>query len=481
MDEKVSVFSQLNDEVSVSYNQNKKIEKDGYFLLLSPETGAWLTVTKQDMEVLDLLHGTHEVGQLRKIKDSRVGAYFDELFYSGLLRINGKDVFMVNTKTKEEGPELPLFWVLKYTTACNLRCAYCYSFDKKQSKRVDLSNDYIYRISDLVGETKEGNRLCLCFHGGEPLIRINEMKACVKELRKRRKEDVEFTIQTNGTLLTRDVAKFLKEEDVSVGISVDGFDANTNKLRLFANHHSSITKTLDAINNCVEVGIRPGIISVMTNAIKDHTIEIINHLSELGVKYFHFNHFIPSGRGENKMDDFSISTEELLNIRTEILLHINDYNSHRIRSEHINERFTRNIIKRLISTNQLSYMCAQSPCGAGRKILTLNTNGDVFPCDDLGTCPKFKIGHINEIVNLKETLDTSAIVNMCQSHCVNNIQKCRECLYKKLCISHCCSDSYHYSGQFNNPHSACEFIQQFIPLVIDLLYKGRIQVENLID
>ena len=59
MDEKVSVFSQLNDEVSVSYNQNKKIEKDGYFLLLSPETGAWLTVTKQDIEILDLLHGTN--------------------------------------------------------------------------------------------------------------------------------------------------------------------------------------------------------------------------------------------------------------------------------------------------------------------------------------------------------------------------------------------------------------------------------------
>ena len=480
MEESVSVYNQLNDNVVISLNQFTKVEKDDYIILISQDSGAWSTIAKQDINILDWLYTPHTKKYLEETNDCRISRYVDELFYSGLIKINGKDVFMINKAPKEE-VDLPLFWVLKYTSACNLRCAYCYSFDKKQRNRMDLSNDFVYRISDLIGETKEGNRLCLCFHGGEPLIRINDIKECVKELRKRRKDDVEFTIQTNGTLLTPEVAKFLKEEDISVGISVDGFDANTNRLRLYANHHPSIAKTLEAIKNCVNVGIRPGIISVLTNVIQDDTISIVDSLSGMGVKYFHFNHFFPSGRGENKKDDFSISTEKLLNIRKALLLHINDYNANRDRNEHIGERYTRNIIKRLTADGQLSYMCSQSPCGAGRKILTLNSNGDIFPCDDLGTYPKFRIGHISEIKDLRETLNNSSIVNMCQSHCINNIQKCRDCLYKRLCISHCCSDSYHYTGKFNSPHSACEFIQQFIPQVIDLLYKGRIRVENLID
>ena len=130
---------------------------------------------------------------------------------------------------------------------------------------------------------------------------------------------------------------------------------------------------------------------------------------------------------------------------------------------------------------QTTYMCGQSPCGAGRRTLSINSVGDIFPCDDLGSSTEFKIANINEINDLYDTLAHSAIVKQCQNHCICNIPKCQSCLFKRICISHCCSDSYHYTGKFNSPHSACEFIQKFIPSVIDLIYRERIKVENFID
>lgn len=454
--------------------------RDEYLLLISPETGAWATIPKKEEYVLKQLQNSKTLEDISNSDDSIVSKYLDDLFYCGLVQVNGKNVLMNNSDINDS-PNIPLLWVLKYTNACNLRCAYCYSYDNNKKNRSDLPNEYIYKISDLVGETKADSQLCLCFHGGEPLIRFNDIVECVKEIRKRRKENVEFSIQTNGTLLTKEVAKFLKDEDFSVGISIDGYDFETNKLRPFANHRSSVNNTLDGIRNCVDIGLTPGIISVMTNNVKDKTTEIMNNLSLLGIKSFHFNHFFPSGRGVNKVKDFALTTEELLSNRINMLLFINDYNETKIRQKHIFERYSSNIIKSLIFTGRMSYMCGQSPCGAGRKTLSINSNGDIFPCDDLGTYKQFKIININEVDDLSHILCNSPIIKECQSHCIHNIPKCQNCLYQKICISHCCSDSYHYTGKFNSPHSACEFIQQFIPTVIDLLYKGRIKVENIID
>lgn len=111
----------------------------------------------------------------------------------------------------------------------------------------------------------------------------------------------------------------------------------------------------------------------------------------------------------------------------------------------------------------------------------MTPSGDIFPCDDLSSYYNFKIGNITEIDNIEDTIKKSVAIKLCQAHRIENIEECRNCIWKRICVSHCCTDSYNYSGKFNSPHSACEFIKQFIPTVIDLLYKGRIQIENLIN
>lgn len=483
MNERVSILSCLKDNTVITRNNYITLRKNGYFLLITPETGAWATVSFSDKYILDFIETPKTIKCLKDFQHKNTSDIIDLLFYSGLIQVNGKDVFMIKPSEQQISLDnsLPLFWVLKYTNACNLRCQYCYSYDKNEKNRKNLPNEFIYKIPELIGETNCDNKLCLCFHGGEPLLRYNDIVECVTNLRNKWDDRIEFNIQTNGTLMNYEIAKFLKDSKFTVGISVDGYDEKTNRLRTYANYKSSINRTIKAIKYCQDLGLRPGIISVMTNNIYNKTIEIIENFSILGIKEFHFNHFFPSGRGENKVKDFSISTEQILKTRVEMLLFINDYNSTRERDEHISERYTSNIIKRLIKSDSLSYMCSQSPCGAGRRILTLNHDGNIYPCDDLGNIPLFRIDHITSITDLRKTLAKSKAVHTCQSHCIDNIPKCRECLYKRLCISHCCSDSYHYTGKFNSPHSACDFIKLFIPTVIDLIHKGRIKVENLID
>lgn len=481
MDYPISIFNNINDNVIVSLKKFKLINYTKYYIAIIPSTGAWCYISFEDEKRLNILKSPKTVAEIRSIDDAGLWKLIDSLFYSRILKLDGKDAEMINNHYKEHTyPLVSHFWVLKYTNICNLKCSYCYSFKDKVRQRIDLPNQYVYKISDLIGNEKR-EKLNICFHGGEPLTRFNDIVECVKVLREKRGENVEFTIQTNGTLITKKIAKFLKKEDFGVGISIDGYNESTNSLRAFANGRNSFESTLKSIKICKSAGFVPAILSVMTNTNGKSAVETIGYYARLGVKAFHFIHFIPSGRAENKVNDYSVPITELIEIRKKMLIFINDWNKGKDAKEHIYERYSRNIIRSLINACKIDYMCGQSPCGAGMRILAITPNGDIYPCDDFCYNSDFIIGNIEKIVNLKKTIRNSKSVRLCQSHQINAIKECRECIWKKICISHCCSDSFHYTGKLYSPHSACDFIKRFIPIVIDLLHEDRIQVENLIE
>jgi uncharacterized protein len=477
MQKTIPIFENLEDSVTIIVVKYEMVKGSNYNIAISPDIGAWSIIDLKDIDKLHYLSTSRTVSEINKSKwdYNEIAVFINNLFFSRLVLINGK---LASIEKEREYPIVPHFWVLKYTNACNLKCLYCYSYDKKNTKRNDLPNELIYKISDLIDAQE---KVEFCFHGGEPLIRYQDMANCVKELRKRRKDNLNFIIQTNGTLLTPTIAKFLKDENFSVGISIDGYDEESNKLRPFGNNHTSVHSTNKAIDICKEAGFIPAILSVMTLNNCDCAVKTIEYYAKKGVISFHFNHFIPSGRAERKEEIFSVPTDKLLTIRTEMLCFINDWNKERPIIDHIHERFTRNIIRSLINCQRIEYMCGQSPCGAGRRIMAIAPSGDIFPCDDFCGNEDFKIGNIKEISNLKDEVMNSCAVKLCQLHNIDNIKECNSCVWKRICISHCCSGSYNYYGRLNAPHSACEFIKRFIPIIIDLLYRDRIQIENLIN
>ncbi|MCK4828239.1 SPASM domain-containing protein, partial [bacterium] len=89
---------------------------------------------------------------------------------------------------------------------------------------------------------KNGN-FFVTWYGGEPLLEkkiLFSLSAIFKEICKQKKTRYEARIITNGTLLTEETVKLLKEENVvNAQITLDGIPDKHNKRRPFKSHEGS--------------------------------------------------------------------------------------------------------------------------------------------------------------------------------------------------------------------------------------------------
>ena len=86
-------------------------------------------------------------------------------------------------------------------------------------------SDALRAVDLLVGDAEPGARLNLAFLGGEPLVNRPTLQAAARrarELAEKRGAIVNYSITTNGTLLTEDDARFFEDFGFAVTISLDG-------------------------------------------------------------------------------------------------------------------------------------------------------------------------------------------------------------------------------------------------------------------
>lgn len=121
--------------------------------------------------------------------------------------------------------------VLKARQDCNLACPNCYVYtgpdQSWQTKPVQMSDEVLERTAERMDEHMRAWNLPnmrVVYHGGEPLMNgADYYRRAARIFRAVMPPDrVEFSLQTNGVLLTRSMLAMLREEKVCVGVSLDG-------------------------------------------------------------------------------------------------------------------------------------------------------------------------------------------------------------------------------------------------------------------
>jgi radical SAM protein with 4Fe4S-binding SPASM domain len=185
---------------------------------------------------------------------------------------------------------VPVTIVWNFTNRCNLNCLHCHQDSSPTSFCPELTTSQAFKVID---NMSNAGVAILTFSGGEPLLR----KDIYDAIERASDSGMLCTIASNGTLITSEVAKKLREAGIRrVEIGLDGAVAETHDF--LRNKPGSFDATIRGIRTCADVGFDEVATTMTLHSKNVNELEETMELAErLGATRFYLNRLIPAGRG----------------------------------------------------------------------------------------------------------------------------------------------------------------------------------------
>ncbi len=323
------------------------------------------------------------------------------------------------------------------SSSCNLACKYCFiengEFNNK--KEINMSKDIAFMAISKYAKYLEDENIkegLIIFYGGEPFVNWTVMKEVINYAKKITKR-LKFSVVTNATLLDEEKIKFLAENEVEVGISIDGPKKLNDKNRIYRYGHKSVydlvvTKFPQlSVHNC-----KYGLSITVSNDLLLYQDEVLQWLKELGVTSIFYNLY--------HYTSYSNDWEKYYNEASAFLL-----KSYQMLSPEgiYDGRMQRKLDS--ILQNEFKF----SDCGAiGGNQLTVKPNGDVCICHGYLKTDKYVMGNI-EKNTIKEMLVSDEMAFWRNRNTLNNAE-CLKCPSLFICGGGCAIQAEALFGNRSN-------------------------------
>lgn len=345
---------------------------------------------------------------------------------------------------------------------CNMKCQYCFYHDVV-SHRVEgqlgfMDFDTAKNLIDKAISFANGDSISFVFQGGEPLLAGIEFFECfVGEVEKHNYTNkTSYSLQTNGTLLNDDWAKFFKKNNFLIGISLDG-DKDCNKFRAMADNNPSFDKILAGIKILDKAKVDYNILSVVTGYMADNIEKAYNYFKKMGFKYLQF---IPCLRpfDDKTQSELYMTEKQFENYLITLFgLYANDF----LNDNYISIRSLDNMV-RLYSGGMAEQCGMNGFCSRG---FVVEGNGNIYPCDFYSN-DKWLLGNINNI-DFRAVFYSNKAISFLKESCVKS-KKCDDCQYLKYCRGGGCKrekESMDFCESYKNFYKKCT------PLFEQILHK----------
>lgn len=180
--------------------------------------------------------------------------------------------------------------VWNMTRRCNLKCVHCYAQALEEDGPDDISTE---QAKGIIDDLAAYGAPVMLFSGGEPLVRKDLVELAHHAVGK----GMRAVISTNGTLITKQKARELKEVGLSyVGISLDGGEEVHDRFRKVP---GSFKKALEGIENCQAEGLKVGLRFTINKRNQGEVPKLFELVRDLEVPRICFYHLVYSGRGSD--------------------------------------------------------------------------------------------------------------------------------------------------------------------------------------
>lgn len=297
------------------------------------------------------------------------------------------------------------------------------------------------------------------FHGGEPLLQkssffeyfVNKCNSTFHPYIK-----AHYTIQTNGTLITDEIAQVFNKLEIKIGVSIDGVKEINDKNRLYKDERSSFKDVLRGIEIAFKHNFHKKSLGVLTVIdIENDPITYYNFLKSLKITSFDF--LFPFNNYANLPDNYKINDFKCTPYADWLIpvfeLWFNDEDRPHI-------RIFRGLIECLFGGEFPTDHFGSYKNG----LLVIETNGDIEPIDSLKACgDNFTKTDLNILHNQVSDSRTSKLIDL-YYNCHNELSyKCTQCPINDICGGGNLVTRYSNLNGFDNPSYLCN---DFLKLII---------------
>jgi uncharacterized protein len=354
------------------------------------------------------------------------------------------------------------------TNDCNLKCTYCYgkSCEDFGSDFHDLSIDYSlpssmsYSVETLREFLQRDPDPAIVFYGGEPLLRIDDLKEIMDRL-----STCRFAIQTNGLMLNKLEPEYLDRFD-AILVSIDGDEALTDHYR----GPGIYRKVVDNLMHIRENGFKGEIVARMTVGEETEIDRQVLNLilsKELPISSVHWQLDALFWQNDFPRRRFSEWAAANYNPRLRKLV--------RAWVEHMENNGDVLRLYPLVGVMQ-SLLTGESSdlrCGAGWIMFNIQTDGNITPCPVMAGMMDFYLGNIQETspASLRDGVHVS--------------EPCTGCEIYRLCGGRCLYANATKLWGDEGFNQVCgtvmnmvDSLHEVLPQVRALIAKGRIRLEH---
>lgn len=459
----------LNGDPAIEQLSSGCEEYPGKMLLHERESGAWCFLETEEYRVYRSFDGRGLKDILSRFSgegQAELKEFIARLYWLGLLRVGGRRFF--DSELFSNGPvTLPgPHFILLPTEQCNISCQYCFA-DSLPGKTRSMDWSVARRVIDRVLEYP-ADALTIEFTGGEPLIEMDLIERTIGYANERAREKgkgLRFVLQTNGTLLDESRLARIRDLNIEFSISLDGSRELNDATRRFSSDRGTYSAIMENIRRAQRMGLRFGIICVVSLANYRKIRELTDHFEDVGLEYLKFLPVFRLGRAKGEWAEIALSAGEFLEAHLEYL----DYmlsNDKRVRDANVF------FMLKNLGQKMHSYRCMRSQCGAGRDFFTFGPSGEIYPCDRYREYGALKLGDIERLGEFGQLNANNAIMSELEQRHAESVAECSRCTYKRYCEAGCPLDSYYEYGAVDRPHPWCEYYQGMFRGLFDRLAAG---------
>lgn len=339
---------------------------------------------------------------------------------------------------------------------CNLDCKYCFFLSKEMlypGDRFRMSDELLETYIRQLLEMQPLGEVNVAWQGGEPtLMGIEFFRRAVEHVERHRKagQNIQHTIQTNGTLLDDEWCAFFKLHNVLVGLSVDGPQPMHDAYRVNKRGVGSFSDVMQGYQLLREHEVDVNILCTIHAANAEHPLDVYRFFrDEMQASYMQFipiverttEAMIPLanlGWGKRPGADRPLYLQHGAQV-TERSVTAEQFG--RFLTTIFDEWVRRDVGKVFVQTFDVALgswlgqhnLCIFSPtCG---NAVALEHNGDLYSCDHYVE-PEYLLGNISKTP--MDALVSSPKQRAFGQHKRDSLPKyCRECPVLFACYGEC--------------------------------------------